>query len=498
MKMLRLILPLFLLFGGAAFAQQGGGVVGKPPFTGCATWSSTNILTGTGVACGGGGGSGITIGTTTITSGTSGRVLYDSAGVVGELATTGSGSVVLATAPTLTGPAIINEAVGSSALTLTGATQTSSFPVLSATQTWNNAATVFTAWKLNVTDTASNALSLLQDWQVGGTSKAGVIKTGEIYSNMGFFYSAAKSYTSSAPTGMFFQSPISATLFADDLAYMNWTNFSNAGRLITLHQSAAIGFAITPNILSGSDASFSRISSGIIGVGNNGLAGNVAGGLQLTSITGANATLTIGTYSTNTLQFQLNSSNFMSLDWSAGVRLGATWSLGWSNSSSDSLATIDTIIRRAAAATLQLGAADASSAVAQTLQVQSVVAGTSNAAGADFSIYGSKSTGTGAGGSIKFYTSPAGSTGSAQNAGTLGLTITSAKSVVLNNAAIATNATDGFLYIASGAGTPTGVPTANTGRVALYYDTTNHQFWIYDGAWLQPKTPAGAATVTWQ
>lgn len=54
MKMLRLILPLFLFLGGAAFAQQGGGVVGKPPFTGCATWSSTNILTGTGAACVGG------------------------------------------------------------------------------------------------------------------------------------------------------------------------------------------------------------------------------------------------------------------------------------------------------------------------------------------------------------------------------------------------------------------------------------------------------------
>ncbi len=72
------------------------------------------------------------------------------------------------------------------------------------------------------------------------------------------------------------------------------------------------------------------------------------------------------------------------------------------------------------------------------------------------------------------------------------------KNVVLNSAAIATNATDGFLYIATCAGTPTGVPTAFTGRVALVYDTTNHQFWIYDGAWLQPKTPAAAALVTWQ
>ncbi len=83
------------------------------------------------------------------------------------------------------------------------------------------------------------------------------------------------------------------------------------------------------------------------------------------------------------------------------------------------------------------------------------------------------------------------------NAATVG-TFTAAGSFVLNNAAIATSATDGFLYVATCAGTPTGVPTANTGRVALVYDTTNHQFWIYDGGWKQPKTPAGAALVTWQ
>lgn len=46
----------------------------------------------------------VTIGTTTITAGTSGRILYDNAGILGELATTGSGNVVLATSPTLTTP----------------------------------------------------------------------------------------------------------------------------------------------------------------------------------------------------------------------------------------------------------------------------------------------------------------------------------------------------------------------------------------------------------
>lgn len=49
------------------------------------------------------GGGGITIGTTTITSGTNGRFLYDNSGVVGEATTTGSlGSIVLSTAPSVT------------------------------------------------------------------------------------------------------------------------------------------------------------------------------------------------------------------------------------------------------------------------------------------------------------------------------------------------------------------------------------------------------------
>lgn len=47
------------------------------------------------------GGGGLTVGTTTITSGTSGRILYDNAGTLGEKAVTGTGDVVLATDPTI-------------------------------------------------------------------------------------------------------------------------------------------------------------------------------------------------------------------------------------------------------------------------------------------------------------------------------------------------------------------------------------------------------------
>lgn len=69
-----------------------------------------------------------------------------------------------------TGAMVIRETAGESGLTITGATQTSSFPALSATQTWNNSGTTFTAWKLNVTDTASAAASLVMDLQVGSSS----------------------------------------------------------------------------------------------------------------------------------------------------------------------------------------------------------------------------------------------------------------------------------------------------------------------------------------
>ena len=51
---------------------------------------------------------GLTINTSTITGGTSGRVLYDNAGAVGELPVTGTGSVVLSNSPTLTGNVTAN------------------------------------------------------------------------------------------------------------------------------------------------------------------------------------------------------------------------------------------------------------------------------------------------------------------------------------------------------------------------------------------------------
>lgn len=113
---------------------------------------------------------------------------------------------------------------------------------------------------------------------------------------------------------------------------------------------------------------------------------------------------------------------------SGGLRSINTGYIGWvSGTDASSNGTLDLALTRAAAATLQLGRADAASPVAQTLKFQDVVAGTSNTAGVNATIQAPAGTGTGAGGSLIFQVAPAGSTGSAKNAWATALTIDSAK-----------------------------------------------------------------------
>lgn len=67
-----------------------------------------------------------------------------------------------------------------SQVTITQGTITAQAAGLQQTVTWNNAAVVFTAQELDVTDTASNTSSLLANWTVGGLSRFSVTKVGTV------------------------------------------------------------------------------------------------------------------------------------------------------------------------------------------------------------------------------------------------------------------------------------------------------------------------------
>jgi len=61
--------------------------------------------------------------------------------------------------------------------------------------------------------------------------------------------------------------------------------------------------------------------------------------------------------------------------------------------------------------------------------------------------------------------------------------ITKTGSVLLNDTVLATTATDGFTYIPTCAGIPTGVPTAQLGTAPVVYDTTDNRLYVYNGGW---------------
>lgn len=283
------------------------------------------------------GGSGITIGTTTITSGTTTRVLYNNAGVVGEYAVTGTGNAVLSASPTLTGTVAAAGATFSGTITQTSASAT-------AFESGPNGSTNPVFRLVNSTASSATGLSI-----TGNAAGSGVTLTA-------------------------------------------LSSGSNEG--ITINAKG------TGNITINNQAVISGMT-----IGGNDIFR--AGRVQ------------IGTSNSSVLDFYTNNVISASIGGITGavrsLGLGSDMSFGFVNTSSPSGASLDTTIRRAAAANLAFGAVDAASPVAQTLSVQSVVAGTSNTAGADWTLKTSAGTGTGDPGKFIIQSAKAGSSGTAQN-----------------------------------------------------------------------------------
>jgi len=126
--------------------------------------------------------------------------------------------------------------------------------------------------------------------------------------------------------------------------------------------------------------------------------------------------------------------------------------------------------------------------------IANLLAGTRQGTGAGSAVNVTASPGitTGAGGPVNItagagVSAVGGNIVMAAGAGsTVGMVNVSAGSFVVGTAAIATTATDGFIYLSTSAGPPTGVPTTRTGAAPIHVDSTNSNVYVYmGGAWTQ-------------
>jgi hypothetical protein len=143
----------------------------------------------------------------------------------------------------------------------------------------------------------------------------------------------------------------------------------------------------------------------------------------------------------------------------ANVGLANNITLGWSSTTSPE-AALDTSISRAAAATFQMGGSDGAAPVAQTIQAQSVVAGTTNTGGQNWTFGGSVSTGSGASGDVIIQTGGTGAAATAQNTRVNGLIVKGATQAIQMPA------------LASSSASQTGTVCWTTGTGNLTVDTT--------------------------
>lgn len=417
--------------------------------------------------------SAITVGSTTIGSGTTGRVLYDNAGTLGEMTNTGTGTVnVLQTSPSLITPALgvatatsvaANCTIGSDTACVGGSlTVGTSNPF-----TVSAAGAVVVANNTATTTSGTGAIVVTGGVGVGGA----IYSNGSAFTNANFnaasnggklqLGSTSDTILSRAAAATFQlgaadvdTAPVAQTLRSQGLlaggtsnqAGANWTFIASPGK--GTGTGGAFIFQTTP---AGSTGTVVGTPTTALTIDST-QASTFGGSVTIASP----YFLKVSSTGQNQIALNQSGSNFGQI----GNAAADTWYLG-NGSSATALGTQNITWRTSGAinlnagnAIVQFGAANVDTGpVAQTLTFQGpLVGGTSNVAGPNTTIIGTLGKGNANSGDIIIQTGGAvGASGTTIATATTALTIKGVTGAIVTNSLDAASSAAGALQVAGGA-----------------------------------------------
>jgi hypothetical protein len=160
--------------------------------------------------------------------------------------------------------------------------------------------------------------------------------------------------------------------------------------------------------------------------------------------------------------------------------------IGTSAGQANTIASDNTFIGTSAGSTISSGGQNVS--IGRISAIQIIGGGSlTNAANSTFIGYGTRAANNAQTNQIVIGHTAIGAGSNTTTIGNTSITAAHIRGAVIcgDTVALATNATNGFLYIPTCAGVPTGTPTAVTGKAAMVADTTGNKLYVYlGGAWV--------------